>query len=379
MTTPKMGLAQPQPGITNDLIAAQNIVDNFGVIDDHDHSPGKGGLVPTAGLNINANLGFNNFQARDLQASNYASLTGALSGASNNRSLFVLGNELVFRDGVGNTVTLTSGGSVAGASGTITGLTGAAQVTYVAPTINFVQDATSRRMLVEHGDVRLFPDVSSPAQNVRLRVPTTLSTTYTLTLPNAVPPALRYLSVDGAGDVSYSTGDDVLTASTSTGANSVIDKYTRTTGTSVGARGVAIGTSTGTFSTTSTSFVDITNATVTITTSGRPVYIVVVPVADINFSYMQLSDSGLANVATISLFADIQCLRGATNIGRHRITNSLTINTNDIDDLGINIPYGSLVWVDVVSAGTYTYKLQARVGTNNDLGFRHANLVAYEL
>ena len=63
MATAAMGLTLPVVGVTPGATAGTNIVDNFNIIDVHDHSSGKGVQVPAAGLNINAALSFGNQKA----------------------------------------------------------------------------------------------------------------------------------------------------------------------------------------------------------------------------------------------------------------------------------------------------------------------------
>jgi hypothetical protein len=353
MTTPKMGLAEPQPGVTPDLTAAQNIVDNFSIIDDHDHTAGKGGLIPSAGINVNSPLQFNNNQARSLGGANLTSLGSVLSSASDNRTVYALGNELYYRDGSGNNVAITAGGSVAGASGTISGLTGAATVAFSTGVIDFRTDATPLRMIVAHSDIRLYPLTSAATNFVTLRVPTALATTYTLTLPNAVPVSTQYLSMNTSGDV--------LTVS----ANDIVDAYTRTTGTTVGVRGVAISTSSASFSTTSTSTVDVTNLTVTITTSGRPVVITMIgPVFGAGNGQIQVNGSASGSTAAVRIVRDASS-RAEYNIGGSNAT---------------FFPCSSIVFIEAVAAGTYVYKIQTYVqGATTSVQFRECRLLVYEL
>lgn len=62
-TSPNMGMTIPTPGVTPGPTYATNISNDLSIIDAHNHTPGNGALVPTAGLNINANLPFNGFGA----------------------------------------------------------------------------------------------------------------------------------------------------------------------------------------------------------------------------------------------------------------------------------------------------------------------------
>lgn len=73
-----MGLTVPVPGVTPGPTYATEISNDLILIDAHDHTTGKGVKVPTAGLNINANLSFNGFGA-----TGFNSCTGTACGISN--------------------------------------------------------------------------------------------------------------------------------------------------------------------------------------------------------------------------------------------------------------------------------------------------------
>lgn len=82
------------------------------VVDAHDHTSGKGTQVPTAGLNINADLSINNNRVSDLLSTKYTSQASALSGASNVNSVSVSSGNLYYTNASGIAVQLTDGNSV---------------------------------------------------------------------------------------------------------------------------------------------------------------------------------------------------------------------------------------------------------------------------
>lgn len=120
--------------------------------------------------------------------------------------------------------------------------------------------------------------------------------------------------------------------------------------------GQQVSSSSGAFSTSSTTFVDVTNLTVTITTTGRPVVLMFYPDGSANQS---LINSGV-NVASF------QILRGVTVIAQSAAT-------------GLVSPPGVLNMLDVVAAGTYTYKLQGHASGGSTLLVNYTVLAAYEL
>ena len=176
-----------------------------------------------------------------------------------------------------------------------------------------------------------------------------------------------------SSSVSGNFADAVGTAMTSTGANEVIDAYTRTTGTSVGARGVAISSSSGTFSSSSATYVDVTNLSVTITTSGRPV----------KLGLISATTTGNASVArsNINVFVSGGSLRAAFKFVRD--STDIAVNDEQSDGTGtagLSIPSGSISHIDAVAAGTYTYKLQVCVSNaSGTVEVRNCKLIAYEL
>lgn len=125
--------------------------------------------------------------------------------------------------------------------------------------------------------------------------------------------------------------------------------------------GQQISSSCGNFSTASSSFVDVTNLSLTLTTSGRPVVVA-----------LQGEPSGQASFgATAGAdYGAIQILRGATVI---------TVELVEGTSLSIGIPVGSVRCLDVVTAGTYTYKVQVKQNDAGTVQVSNARLVAYEL
>jgi hypothetical protein len=113
-----------------------------------------------------------------------------------------------------------------------------------------------------------------------------------------------------------------------------------------------------TFTTTSTTPVDVTGMTLSITTTGRPVWVGLIADPD---------NASLGSTVGISANTGFYIIkRGAT------IVSTLTISVTAI-------PCGAVWHIDTPAAGTYTYKLQANVATTGTLGATYCKLVAYEL
>jgi len=361
MATPNMDLVEIIPGVTSGPQYATDIVANFSSIDSHDHTTGAGVKIPVAGMNINGDLPFAGNGATGLGKSQYNSLGAALSGSGNYRSVHVVSGELYYLDGSGNAVAITSSGSVAGSAGNITGLSSPASVTFSTNKYIF-KDTANSFAVMESSDVRLFEDSASAITNyVALKSPSSLAATYSLSMPAALPASTEYLASSSGGALGFVT------------ANTIAAAVTRATGTTVAAGGVAISSSSGAASTSSTSLVDVTNLTVTITTSGRPVSLYLIPNTS-GDSFIRVSASGASDAE-----GEFVIIRDATTISTH----TLAIEADDSPVFALlrnACPSSAISMVDVVAAGTYTYKVQFRATSSaRVILVNNSRLVAYEL
>ena len=130
-----------------------------------------------------------------------------------------------------------------------------------------------------------------------------------------------------------------------------------------------ISSSSGSFTTTSTSYVDVTNLSVTITTSGRPVMIGMT----MDGSTSPTSSLRAYNTSTGSIAnGSIKFVRDSTDIG------ALSLVAN-----GVNASVGcssvGAMMIDHPAAGTYTYKLQGITVSPATLEVTHWKLFAYEI
>lgn len=146
----------------------------------------------------------------------------------------------------------------------------------------------------------------------------------------------------------------------------------RPTGTTVPVGGVGISATCNAFSTSSTTPVDVTNLAVTITVTGRPVYMGLIPDGSgVRAEIAATEDaSPSSNINGQFLF-----LRGSTELSRAALF-ALTVASQ-----GCRVPPGSLWMIDASPPpGTYTYKLQvALTGTGNTVEVTRCKLVVWEM
>lgn len=194
------------------------------------------------------------------------------------------------------------------------------------------------------------------------------------------------LTVPTVGDSDYPTSiSDSLT---------VIDSHTHAAGSGVqiptggianlavtrvkqAAVGQQVSASSGAYSNISTTVVDVTNLTVTITTTGRPVMIGLMPDSSATISYLSITRGpGL----TGPFHADFYLMEDVTIVGRFGLGSTLNYVTPPALAEEVTIPPSSVSMIRAVAAGTYTYKIQTLVDVLGAVGYvNFVKLYAYEL
>ena len=108
-----LNLTLPNVGSTLGPAWATTLNDAFIDLDDHDHSA-QGKNIPSSGLNINANLDFNNYGATEVKNIQFQ---GSAQTFSTEVGLYVDGsNDLVFFDGGSQQILASGTGTTAGGS-----------------------------------------------------------------------------------------------------------------------------------------------------------------------------------------------------------------------------------------------------------------------
>lgn len=206
-TLPNMGIILPTLGASigewDDKLNA-----GLTLVDAHDHTTGKGTQVPSAGININADLSFGGFTITSLGKISFTAIAAPSSGSKN---LFVntADNELYWRTNAGANVKLTSGTSIN--TTLVGGIVGdystvGAEVAYddANDRYTFKQQTTKPWARVSTGGVELYEFNTTESVFVRLIAPAALGASYDITFPAAVPGAQSLLQMSTAGVISAS-------------------------------------------------------------------------------------------------------------------------------------------------------------------------------
>jgi hypothetical protein len=132
--------------------------------------------------------------------------------------------------------------------------------------------------------------------------------------------------------------------------------------------------------TTSTSFGDVTNLSVSITTTGRPVLLALVQSDTSSTAYV--SGENVSSAQTHAYSGEWQILRGASVVARQTVGASYGNVTDGSKSrlLGSFIPLSAISAYDTGAvAGTYTYKLQFKATSGAEINVVNVKLMAFEL
>lgn len=212
-TTPNMTLVLPVVSTTIGPTWATNLNTALELVDAHDHSSAKGVKITPAGMNINATLEIN---SQDITEVNSLSLDTRASAPSTLRALYSKSGDLYFKNTAGTEVQVTNGGTIAGTPGSITNL-GDGGSSAVFSDIN--EDFTwyfdgVKPAAMNMGDIRLYPFDGSAAYTnfVTLKSPTSLASSYSVTMPGTAPAQSGVWSVNTSGVIQNGLHDGTALA-----------------------------------------------------------------------------------------------------------------------------------------------------------------------
>lgn len=365
-TTPNMGLTVPGVGSEPGPNWAQEVNGDFSILDRHNHSTGQGVQITPNGININGDLPFNSNNATLLRTSRFVSQVAPITNASPDVGcIYVSGNELYYNDYTGgNQVKITTNGSVNAGSGSISGLpSGTASASFSAGTFTW-QSATSTPATMDMGTIIVRETVAS-GKGVTIKTVNSLASNYNLVLPSGNAGEVNsFMLSDTSGNMSYAAvdgttilnGSGTVSAGVMQTANYAANSVTRPKLVAVGQQ---ISSSSGLFSTASATYVSVTNMNVTITTTGRPVVLAILPPGGGSSAFF--TSDGAIKIAINN---------GSSNIAEWALQPAPT---------GTWILPGSLWFLDVPGASTITYTVKALLTSGTFCNVDNCKLAAYEL
>lgn len=398
MSSINMNMPIPGVGITSGPQWATDVNSCLTIIDSHDHSAGYGVQITPSGININSDfsLNLNNLtSARSLRMTEQAL---ALSNPTDIDCLYDVLGDLYFNDGAGNQIQITQGGGIAGTPGSIANLTSPASASYVAADQTFVWQSDVNKPANMDAAAYIFRNLTTSSFGVTVSPPNSLGANYALVLPS-LPASQKFMTLDASGNMSAPWVVDSSTIEVSsntvqvknlgiTQAQLATAAVTTTkisdgnvttakiadanvTKPKLAALGQQLSGSSGSFTTTSTVYIDITNLTVTLTTTGRSVSLGLISDQGV-LSYIFVEPSG---GTPVGVSGQIKLVRVITDLSIQRY------GAGGAAAAGVAavFPVSSFNYIDSPSAGTYTYKIQALAGGGSRISVIAAKLIAFEL
>ncbi len=381
-TTANMNLQLPTVNVDNGLTWEMDVNYNTQIIDAHNHSSGNGVQIPPSGLNINSDLSFQNNSAIGLKS---LILTDQTSDAVFN-SIYSVAGELYWNDGASNVVKITSGGTVNATSSGIS--SGTASASFVSSVL-VVNAAAATPANIQVGSVLLGNNVAS-SNFLTLAPPAAMASSFSLTLPN-LPASQKFMTLDASGNIAAPWAVDGSTLEIN--ANTLQVKSSGITATQIAnnavitskildgnvtkpklsAVGQQISSSSSVFGVLGTTFVDVPGLTTTITTTGRLVFVGLIPDGSSSTSQIEAS-----TVTTVSVFGEIRLLRDGSVLGDYQFGIEAAPNGSV---LFVLIPVSSVnSYDDSAPAGSHTYKVQMRgTAATTQITISNAKLITYEL
>lgn len=194
--TPNMGLLGISIGVDSGITIETNYNANMAFLDQHDHSAGGGVQITPSGININANLPFNNNAATSMA---FLGLVAQGTGVTSpvNGSIYASGVDVYFQDFNGNQIQLTANGTVnATSSGISSGTASAAFSTGVL----VVNSDTNTPGNIQVASISL-GNIVAGSKFLTLNAPAALAASFSMTFP-VLPASIKILTLDTSGNIS---------------------------------------------------------------------------------------------------------------------------------------------------------------------------------
>lgn len=383
MTTANMGLTLPDVSVTPGPTWASQINSDLTLIDQHNHTAGFGARIPTDGLLINAELKFNQTTPNGIPVTGLSRVgllspqtppvaTGVYSDAS---------GDLYYDNAAGIPVQITVGNSIAGATGSITGMTPESSASFDGGTGAFIwqKDAgASEAATMDSGPLRV-RDGTAGANAITITPPVGLAAAYTFTLPGSAPSGQRLMTAN-TGVSSFASVDGTLTLTPSLlkvaslgitaaqlGTNAVETakiKDEAVTQQKTQIKPVQYSSNIVSVSTTSTTPVDATGLScLFVALANRPICVELTPWGDGTVGSIYSS----ASYADVSIYA-IAPGGSSLPIATIRAPTAVGVQLSTLRQIIIS-----------PIAGLYSFQVKFNTGGSGTVTIGHARLIAYPL
>ena len=292
-----MNIVPPTPEVTQGPEWAEDINTILTTtIAEHNHQSPNGGVALTQdALAIDGDLSLNGNQLTNANAIGLQTLTGSASGSNR---LYNDSGDLYYKDGNGTSVRITQNGSLSAASfGGISGLSGTSGTATFAglSTFEWKKDVGEYASM-ENADITIYSkNDTNPAGGVVLSAPDSMAANTTLILPNQLPAGAgqSFLVLSGSGLI---TGSVSLNQGI---VDSMIASGTIATNKFAAANFVT-SSEQDAFSVIATStYSDVPLLSGTITTTGRPLHIVLGSPVESEGTFLVLVDGSGSNTPLI--------------------------------------------------------------------------------
>jgi hypothetical protein len=209
-TSPNMSLIIPTVGVDVGPTYAFEINQSLGLIDQHDHSPGKGMPISSEGITIVSDINMNGYAFNNLK-----SLTLSIQTANSiPATVFVKGVDLYYTDVNGSEIRLTKDSGVNGTPGSINNLFAPASVDYVPSSSTFVFSSnTNIAANLDIGSIKFRNLLPNSTFALSLLPPSALSSNYSITLPT-LPASTSMLSIGTTGIINTNIKTPTIPGST---------------------------------------------------------------------------------------------------------------------------------------------------------------------
>ena len=198
--SPNMGLIIPTVAVDPGPDWANNVNASLSILDSHNHSPGQGVQIQPDGLNIDSDLTFLSNNATNLRSVRFAPQVAPLALTDDIGCLYESSVDLWYNDGNGNQIRLTQGGSIAGTTGSISGLVPPASASYSSGSATFIFQSDNNTPANIDGASFILRKLLAKSKGLTLSPPNAMGANYTITLPS-LPAASSFVTIDTSGNM----------------------------------------------------------------------------------------------------------------------------------------------------------------------------------